>query len=51
MNNIKKRLGRRILELRTANILTQDQPTEKIEIRTSNISDIETGTLYTTPET
>lgn len=51
MNNIKKRLGRRIQELRKSNKLTQEQLAEKIEIGTSNISYIETGKLYPTPET
>lgn len=37
MNNIKKRLGRRIQELRKSNKLTQEQLAEKIEIGTSNI--------------
>lgn len=46
MNNIKKRLGRRIQELRKSNKLTQEQLAEKIEIGTSNISYIETGKLY-----
>lgn len=48
MNNIKKRLGRRIQELRKSNKLTQEQLAEKIEIGTSNISYIE---FYPTPET
>lgn len=51
MNNIKKRLGRRIQELRKSNKLTQEQLAEKIEIGTSNISYIETGKFYPTPET
>ena len=51
MNNIKKRLGRRIQELRKSNKLTQEQLAEKIEIATSNISYIETGKFYPTPET
>lgn len=37
MNNIKKRLGRRIQELRKSHKLTQEQLAEKIEIGTSNI--------------
>lgn len=41
MNNIKKRLGRRIQELRKSNKLTQEQLAEKIE----------TGKFYPTPET
>lgn len=49
MNNIKKRLGRRIQELRKSNKLTQEQLAEKIEIGTSNISYIEK--FYPTPET
>lgn len=51
MNNIKKRLGRRIQELRKSNKLTQEQLAEKIEIGTSNISYIETGKFCPTPET
>ena len=51
MNNIKKRLGRRIQELRKSNKLTQEQLAEKIEIGTSNISYIETGKFYPTPDT
>ena len=51
MNNIKKRLGRRIQELRKSNKLTQEQLAEKIEIGTSNISYIEKGKFYPTPET
>lgn len=51
MNNIKKRLGRRIQELRKSNKLTQEQLAEKIEIGTSNISYIETVKFYPTPET
>lgn len=51
MNNIKKRLGRRIQELRKSNKLTQEQLAEKIEIGTSNISYIETGKFDPTPET
>lgn len=51
MNNIKKRLGRRIQELRKSNKLTQEQLAEKIEIGTSNISYIETGKFSPTPET
>lgn len=49
MNNIKKRLGRRIQELRKSNKLTQEQLAEKIEIGTSSY--IETGKFYPTPET
>lgn len=51
MNNIKKRLGRRIQELRKSHKLTQEQLAEKIEIGTSNISYIETGKFYSTPDT
>ena len=51
MNNIKKRLGRRIQELRKSHKLTQEQLAEKIEIGTSNISYIETGKFYPTPDT
>ena len=51
MNNIKKRLGRRIQELRKSHKLTQEQLAEKIEIGTSNISYIETDKFYPTPDT
>lgn len=51
MDNIKKRLGRRIQELRKSHRLTQEQLAEKVEIETSNISYIETGKFYPTPET
>lgn len=51
MDNIKKRLGRLIQELRKSNKLTQEQLAEKIEIGTSNISYIETGKFYPTPDT
>lgn len=51
MNNIKKRLADRYKKLRKSNKLTQEQLAEKIEIGTSNISYIETGKFYPTPET
>ena len=51
MNNIKKRLGRRIQEIRKSTKFTQEKLAERIEIGTSNISYIETGKFYHTPET
>lgn len=50
-NNIKKRLGKRIQEIRKSRNLTQEELAEMIDIGTSNISYFETGKFYPAPET
>lgn len=50
-NNIKKRLGKRIQELRKSRNLTQEELAEMVDIGTSNISYFETGKFYPAPET
>ena len=41
MNNIKKRLGRRIQELRKSNTLTQEQLAEILDISRQHLASVE----------
>jgi len=48
--DIKKKLGKRIRELRLARALTQEFVSEKINIKPANYSRIENGNSYPKPE-
>lgn len=50
MTELKKLLGRRIQELRKANNLKQEELAEVINIATRNLSNIETGRCFPSPE-
>lgn len=50
MAELKKLLGRRIQELRKANNLKQEELAEIINIATRNLSNIETGRCFPSPE-
>ncbi len=50
MDEIKKKLGKKIQELRKARKLTQEKLAELIGIETTNFSKIETGRNYPTSE-
>ena len=50
MSEFKKLLGKRIKELRKSKGYTQDFFVELVDIRTANISNIETGKSSPTPE-
>lgn len=50
MVELKKLLGRRIQELRKANNLKQEELAEIINIATRNLSNIETGRCFPSPD-
>ncbi len=50
MAELKKLLGRRIQELRKANNLKQEELAEIINIATRNLSNIETGRCFPSPD-
>lgn len=51
MSEVKKLLGRRIQELRKAKNIKQEKLAELIGIATRNLSNIETGRTFPSPET
>lgn len=50
MSELKKLLGRRIKELRKQNNLKQEELAEIINIATRNLSNIETGNCFPSPD-